>query len=520
MENKNFLAAMGLIVGFLLVWSFVVVPRFTPKPVPGAAPVQVLDTPGLPEKQEITSAHMRMGQPIVDKDMVLRDESNEIVLTPKGGAVKNWRLKPKNYEVDMVLNPEADVLPLATFPEARYNIAVKDRTAQMQATLDNGLRVTKVLSLSPTGHLHRLSIKFQNPTARTIEVSKWTLGWGPGLGTDPGEMKENPGIIRAIVLGKLKVKKLKAGQTDDMGRFAAVDNRYYLAAFLPLKEHPVQLSVEGAKEHTQLSLVDSLKVGPGQSEEVIYDLYVGPKGYTQLKTYKRDLEESVDFGFFAALGKWVLNALYFLKSKTGNFGVAIILLTIGIQILMLPLSLKSFKATMAMKKMQPRIAELQARFKGDPKRLNIEMMNLYKNSKTNPFGGCLPMLLQMPIFLALFNALRNAQELRGAPFIGWIHDLSAPDVLFQVGSFPLHALPLIMGGAMFVQQRMSGAVSDPTQRQMMTLMPVMFTVMFYGFPSGLVLYWLTNNLMTMASQWGFQRIHRDDPQVIETTIVK
>ena len=175
---------------------------------------------------------------------------------------------------------------------------------------------------------------------------------------------------------------------------------------------------------------------------------------------------------------------------------------------------------MAMKKLQPKIAEMQARFKNDPKRLNVEMMNLYKSSGTNPFGGCLPMLLQMPIFFALFTTLRNAYELRGAHFVGWIRDLSAPDVLLHMGTFQLHALPLIMGGAMFMQQRMAGAPSDPTQKQMMTMMPIMFTFMFYGFPSGLVLYWLTNNLMTMAVQWGFQRWNVDPHRVIETTIVK
>jgi len=150
-----------------------------------------------------------------------------------------------------------------------------------------------------------------------------------------------------------------------------------------------------------------------------------------------------------------------------------------------------------MKKLQPQIAALQKTYKSDPKRLNIEMMNLYKKTGTNPFGGCLPMLLQLPIFWALFTTLRNAYELRGAPWIGWVHDLSVAD--------PLHILPIIMGGAMFLQQRMSGAVTDPTQKQMMLMMPIMFTVMFFNFPAGLVLYWLTNNIMTMIIQFSLLR---------------
>ena len=146
------------------------------------------------------------------------------------------------------------------------------------------------------------------------------------------------------------------------------------------------------------------------------------------KKYDRGLEESVDFGTFTALGRLILSVLNRLKALTGNYGVSIILLTIGLQLLMFPLTVKSFKATMAMKTLQPKIAELQARFKSDPKRLNFEMMNLYKNSGTNPFGGCLPMLLQLPIFWALFHhASQCLRELRGAPFVGWIHDLSTPD---------------------------------------------------------------------------------------------
>lgn len=520
MQNKNFFLAMGLIAAFLLLWTVFVIPRFSPKPVPGATSAVTMTPDAEAPVPEIASAHKRMGEPVVTKDTILRDENNEIVLTSKGGAVKNWRVKLTSHEVDLVLHPNAETLPLDSFSDTPFKITVQGKTAIMQGALASGLRVTKKLTLGSSGYLHQLSYQFQNPTSRPIEVPRWSVGWGPGLGTDPGEKKENAGIIRAITLGKLKVKAIEAEDSAELGRWAAIDNRYYLAAFIPKQERPVQLVVEGAKDQTRLSLVDRAGVAPGKSEDIHYELYVGPKGHTQLKAYKRDLEESVDFGTFAWLGKKILDSLYWLKERTGNYGLAIILLTIGIQLLMLPLSLKSFRATMAMKKLQPKIAELQARFKSDPKRLNIEMMNLYKHSRTNPFGGCLPMLLQLPIFLALFTAIRNAYELRGAPFYGWIQDLSAPDVLFHISSFQVHALPLIMGGTMYFQQRLAGAVTDPMQKQMMTMMPIMFTFMFYGFPSGLVLYWLTNNVMTMASQWGFQRIHRDDTNVIETTIVK
>jgi YidC/Oxa1 family membrane protein insertase len=524
MESKNFLLAMVLIVSFLLLWTVFVVPRFAPPPAPattaeGTAPQGSESMAATPS--ELKDAHAEMGEAVVPADSILHDENNEIVFSAKGGAVRNWRLNSKGQDVDLVLNPDDETLPLATFPDTVFKITPGIRQSVMEAVLPNGLHLTKTLTLSSSGYMHQISFRFQNPTSHDIELSNWEWGWGPGIGTALTEQKENARLIRAITLGKLKVHVIKETDHPEFGRWAAIDNRYYLAAFIPQNPHPVDLVVSGSKTQTRLILRETAQVPANSETTLTYDLYVGPKGFTQLKKYGKNLEESVDFGTFSALGRLILDAIYYLKAVTGNYGLAIILLTIGIQIVMSPLTIKSFKATLAMKKLQPKIAEIQARFKNDPKRLNVEMMNVYKSTGTNPFGGCLPMLLQLPIFWALFTTLRNAYELRGAPFYGWIHDLSTPDVLFQAGGFPVHALPLIMGGAMFFQQKMAGAASDPTQKQMMTMMPIMFTFMFYGFPSGLVLYWLTNNLMTMAFQWSFQKYSQQPlSSVIETTIVK
>ena len=181
--------------------------------------------------------------------------------------------------------------------------------------------------------------------------------------------------------------------------------------------------------------------------------------------------------------------------------VHLIILTVILQIIVLPLTIKSFKASVAMKQLQPLVKELQDKYKADPKRLNVEMLNLYKTHKVNPLGGCLPMLLQLPIFWALFTTLRNAFELRGAHWIFWINDLSAPDTLMRIGGLPLNILPLIMGVGMFFQQKMMSVSTDPAQAKMMYMMPVLFTFMFWNFPSGLVIYWLTNSLLTMAEQY-------------------
>ena len=213
------------------------------------------------------------------------------------------------------------------------------------------------------------------------------------------------------------------------------------------------------------------------------------------------LEKTVDFGFFGFLGKLATSALFALYGLTNNYGWAIIIMTIIIQILVLPLTLKSFRAMAGMKKIQPIMKEIQTKYKNDPKRLQVEMMNLYKTHKVNPFGGCLPMLLQLPIFWALFQTLRNAYELRYSPWILWVKDLSASDSLFYMGSIAFNMLPLIMGLIMFLQQKMTTATSDPTQRKMMYIMPIIFTLMFWGFPSGLVLYWLTNSVVSIFVQF-------------------
>jgi YidC/Oxa1 family membrane protein insertase len=496
MENKNLFIAIALSVGFIFFWSVVVVPKYAPPP-PKPNPEMVKPSTNLPAGGTIAAAHSNPLPADVAADVILRDDRNEIVFTPDGGGVRHWRLKLKGQEVDLVATPEVEPLPLATFPGTKFNIRQHQNQSILQANLPNGVRLTKTLTLNPENYLNELSFKLENTTSKPVELKDWSWGWGPGVGTAETEKKENSRLIRALSMGKLKAHVLKPGDYPIDGTWAGIDNRYFLIAFLPINAGQPSIYVEGTKEKTQVQVKQTISLPAHGTKDITYQIYVGPKGYTQLGKYHKDLEASVDFGFFSPVGKVILKAIYWLKERTGNYGWAIVILTIILQILLFPLTVKSFKATLAMKTLQPKIAELQKQLKSDPKRLNIEMMNLYKKSGTNPFGGCLPMVLQLPIFWALFTTLRNAYELRGAPWIGWIHDLSAAD--------PFHVLPVVMGGAMFFQQRMSGATADPTQKQMMMMMPIMFTVMFFNFPAGLVLYWLTNNLITMAVQWGLLR---------------
>jgi YidC/Oxa1 family membrane protein insertase len=221
------------------------------------------------------------------------------------------------------------------------------------------------------------------------------------------------------------------------------------------------------------------------------------------------LDRAINFGMFTFLAKPCLMLMNWLYGLIPNYGVAIIILTIMIKVVLWPLGNKSYKSMNEMKKLQPLMTELREKYKNDKKKMNQELMSLYRTYKINPMGGCLPMLVQIPVFIALYRMLYEAIELRHAPFIGWINDLSAPDRLFRFGfevplmepPYGIPVLTLIMGATMLLQQKMTPPMGDPTQAKIMMFMPLIFTVIFINFSSGLVLYWLVNNVLSIAQQY-------------------
>ena len=218
-----------------------------------------------------------------------------------------------------------------------------------------------------------------------------------------------------------------------------------------------------------------------------------------------DLDLAVDFGWFDIIAKPMLSLLNFFYSFLGNYGLAIILVTILTKIVFWPLTRKSYKSMKQMQKLQPQIMKIREKYKGDKTRMNQEVMQLYKTYKVNPMGGCLPMVVQIPVFIAFYKVLGASIELRHAPFMLWIDDLSAPDRLNIGFHIPyvdgLPVLTLLMGASMFIQQKMTPTTGDPTQAKMMMMMPIVFTFMFINFPSGLVLYWFVNNLLGIGQQY-------------------
>jgi YidC/Oxa1 family membrane protein insertase len=237
---------------------------------------------------------------------------------------------------------------------------------------------------------------------------------------------------------------------------------------------------------------------------------MGPKRMPDLKAIGRNLDKAMDFGYFDIIAKpclWLMNFIH--DRAIPNYGVCIILLTILFKIIFWPLGTKSYKSMAEMKKLQPLMEEIRKKYKDDKKKMNEEIMGLYRTYKVNPMSGCLPMLVQIPVFIAFYRMLYGAIELRHAPFALWINDLSAPDRLFHFGfSIPMMAPPygipvltIIMGATMLLQQKLSPPPGDPAQAKMMMMMPIVFTVIFINFPSGLVLYWLVNNILSIAQQY-------------------
>jgi YidC/Oxa1 family membrane protein insertase len=311
-------------------------------------------------------------------------------------------------------------------------------------------------------------------------------------------------------------KDAAAGENFRGVSWGGFDNKYFLKVLIPpagLRDVGMTVNELGRKgEVADIGVRLALPghtIEPGAQWSTKLRIYLGPKVPSHLSAVGAGLEESIDYGFFGFLARPLLALMKLFFSVVQNYGIAIILVTVLIKLLFYPLTRKSFTAMKDMQRMQPKLEALKKKYANDKDRLNREMMTLYRTEGINPLGGCLPILLQIPVFFALYQVLLNAIELRHAPFMLWVNDLSAPEDLFTLGlagfDLPIRLLPLIMGITMVLQQKLTPSTMDKAQQQIMMIMPVMFTFLFWGFPSGLVLYWLVNNVISIAQQWWITR---------------
>ena len=244
-------------------------------------------------------------------------------------------------------------------------------------------------------------------------------------------------------------------------------------------------------------------IAPGSTVVEKAKLFVGPQEESVLETIAPGFALLKDYGYLTILAKPIFWLLENIHAYVGNWGWSIILLTILIKLVFFPLSAASYKSMARMKEVQPRLIAMKEQYKGEPQKLNQAMMEMYRKEKINPLGGCLPVVIQIPVFISLYWVLLSSVEMRNAPWIGWIHDLSVPD--------PYYILPIIMAASMFVQTKLNPTPPDPIQAKVMMYMPLVFSVMFFFFPAGLVLYWVVNNLLSIAQQWQINQMFGKKP---------
>jgi len=368
---------------------------------------------------------------------------------------------------------------------------------------ENGIQVTKSYHFKRGNYLvdvkHRIvnnsDQNWQGSEYRQIQRSR-PLKTSRLLYTYTGSVYYNDEVkYEKVKFDTMEETQLKAQST---GGWIAMLQHYFLSAWIPEKtEKNLVYSIANTKRLPATYTIglrsQNKQVSPGSTAEFNSQMFVGPKIVDRLEEISPGLELTVDYGVLTFISKPLHWLLTFYHSYVGNWGLSIILLTLTVKTLFYKLSETSYRSMARMRKVAPRMKTLKERFGDDRQKLNQAMMELYKTEKINPMGGCLPMLVQIPVFIGLYWSLLENVYLRQAPFIFWIKDLSVMD--------PFYVLPLIMGVSMFIQQRLNPAPPDPIQAKVMMALPFVFTVFFAFFPAGLVLYWVVNNILSITQQW-------------------
>ena len=381
---------------------------------------------------------------------------------------------------------------------------------RLETAEQNGIKVAKVLTFKRGSYLIDVNWEIANgsdkaiaphayfqlqrndvaPAGETAMVSTFT---GPAVFTETEKYQK-------VDFSAIADNKAKFAKTADNGWLAMVQH-YFVAAFVPKDKTPREFymrKLEGGNVFQIGVIVPVGEIAPGAKGESGVSLYAGPQEQAALKQVAPGLDLVVDYGWLTVVAAPIFWALEAIHKLVGNWGWAIVVLTIGIKAVFYPLSAASYKSMAKMKLLTPRLMQLKERFGDDKQRLNQEMMKLYQTEKVNPLGGCLPILIQIPVFIALYWVLLGAVEMRDAPWIGWITDLASPD--------PYFILPVIMMASMFIQTKLNPTPPDPIQAKVMMAMPLIFGVMFFWFPAGLVLYWVVNNVLSIAQQWQITRM--------------
>ncbi|NOT22408.1 MAG: membrane protein insertase YidC [Nitrospiraceae bacterium] len=469
---------------------------------------------------------------ILEQTVTVETDLVKVGLSNRGGVIQS--LEMKRYHT-----APPDVKPVQLVYQGgkfRGPLSIKVANADIDKTIREGLYSIEkdftVLDAShPVGHL---TMQFQDPVTHlgvskrltfhhdsyvvdiSIDLEGVTESYEIGLGTNFGIVEWGDGFIGLIGSATRVDDKIdkdtpeKELELKGAVQWVALQDKYFLSVLMPKQGEAALIKLETPKVVTAGVRIPA----SAAASSVALQLFAGPKEYDTLRSLNVGLEDMIDFGWFI-FGSWtvvksvakpIFYVLRFIHEYVHNYGVTIILLTCSIKLLFVPLQYKSYKSMKMMKAIQPKIAAVQEKYKGDRDRLNKELMKLYREQKVNPLGGILPMILQMPVFVALFNVLYMSIDLRQAPFMFWVTDLSIQD--------PFYVFPILMGVTMFIQQKITPNTMDPTQAKIMLVLPIGMTFLFINFPAGLVLYWMTNNILTITQQLVTDRFLLHDKALI------
>ncbi|MBI4710402.1 MAG: membrane protein insertase YidC [Nitrospirae bacterium] len=487
--EKRTLLAVALSILVLVAFSYFLQPKNAPQPEQAKKAEPKSETPAAAVKGIPSVPPQTPQAPVPVKaagaDIAIETDLYRAVLTTNGAVIKSWELKKYKDKSGIALSllkqpgaipplsllfegAEKDFPQKVTYQSNTDSLTLNKDKSKGEIILNydyQGLRITKHFIFYNDGYNVDLSIETVNTPVYSLAV-----GTEFGIFEIADNIHRGPVILvdtdRSEFDEKLKETKNFTGNIF----WIAQEDKYFTAAIVP------RTAVLGAtvwKDGTAPEI--ALKLNPGKQDFV---LYAGPKEYDKLKALNLKLEHMVDFGWFTIVAMPLFWVLKFFYKFIGNYGWAIVLITIIVRIPFIPLLHKSQQTMKKMQDIQPQIAEMKERYKKDAQKMQKELMELYKKHKVNPMGGCLPMLLQIPVFIALYNVLAKAIELRGAPFMWWITDLSVKD--------PYYIFPVVMGATMVIQQKMTPTTMDPMQAKMMMFLPIVFTFMFLSFPSGLV----------------------------------
>lgn len=524
MDNKNTILALVLM---LLVWSGFTY-FFPPTAVEtsiteDSSLTTVQDVAVVPASQEVVDTvtpFVGTGTPVSEKTFVVENTKFIATFSTVGGRIISLQLK--DYRVENNANSELvyvidrdKAVPstglsssgsLSIHDQLVYDISSSDdlnitapTALEFKAVTPSGLLVTKQYKFKPDTYDIDYGLILNNTSNQSlnghIQVSLRSF-WND-------EMEGNR--LEFVGPATYSNDELFTDDVDDiveepakytsLVQWSGFETKYFISSILVSEQDELNQLVVSKKDNAVVNSFEfsPIVLSPSQSKAYTFSLFFGPKDLTVLKAVGSNLSEAIDFGFFKILAKPLHIVLNFFYSYVGNYGVAIILLTVILKLIFWPLTQKSYVSMKAMQTLQPEMKKLREKYRSDKEGLNRKMMELYKEHRVNPLGGCLPMFVQIPVFFALYKVLLDTIELRHAPFMFWITDLSIKD--------PYYVTPLVMGATMFIQQKLTPSTMDPMQAKMMMAMPVVFTFMFLNFPAGLVIYWLVNNLLTIFQQY-------------------